>query len=388
MTSPTAYKHPFWLRIYNMLAAITFNTLLLLLVALGIVWWVSPGPENRPTDHPLGINRTYSPYFRLHNYKLIRPETAQATTLEYDAWAADGHWQVHPWTGLVSRPFDGMYLNIEDNGVRQTRPPAPNHPNQRPLRVWVFGGSTTFGWGLGDDWTIPFQLQVALQASTDVYQVIVTNYAVPTYTSSQEVALFTAYLRLHEPPDAVVFVDGVNDVWYSVYEATQTPLVSPLSGVWEADIARLSGSARTPWITVNDTFPAAHWAQTTFGQTTDSPPIPYALQSVYEGDRNERLRKAMDSYRQNRRIATSLADTFNVLPLFAVQPWDDEHYPAFREGVLAGATPNTVDLDGVINTVDTPDNIYKVDEIHYSDLGSKVLAERLAEILIGRGLFE
>ncbi len=384
-------KRPVWLRVYTATATITLNTVIVLIVGMVAMSLMAPPPNNDEVIRgPSGMNAVYSQWFRLHTYRFVDEAEARATGLEYDAWAANGHWQVHPWTGLISREFDGTYLNIDADGVRHSRLPDPAHADQPLLRVWALGGSTMFGWGLGDDWTIPSQLQSALQTQLPGYQVQVTNYGAPIYNTSQELALLTAYLRLHEPPDAVVFMDGVNDVFFSVYTATQTSMINPLSAAWEAQVRLLTGEQPTPWITVNDSFPAARWARQTFNQPEQqgsnrlNTRANYSLQYVYEGSPEERLEQIIDTYRHNRRMATALADEYGILPLFTLQPWNDDNYTVFREGVLAGEAPHTVDISDVFDPTDSPDNPYKVDDVHYSDYGSQIIAERLAMLLLER----
>ncbi len=392
MSQETQSTSSRWLRLYNAAAAITFNTLLLLIISLVVVSLLAPPADESAVLGPSGMNAVYSQWFRLHTYRFVDEVEAQATVLEYDDWAANGHWQVHPWTGLISREFDGRYLNINADGVRQSRQPDAAYAEQPPLRVWLFGGSTLFGWGLGDDWTIPSQVQTALQAELPDYQVQVTNYGAPIYNSSQELALFTANLRLQPPPHAVVFMDGVNDVWFTVYAATQTSMINPLSAAWESQVNLLAGQQNAPWITVNDTFPAARWAQQTLnrpasqGSNMMNTGANYSLQFEYEGSRDERLERIIATYRHNRRMATAIADEYAILPLFTLQPWRDDNYVAFREGVLAGNTPHTVDISDLFDATDSLDNPYMVDDIHYSDYGSQIIANRLAALLIERNV--
>jgi hypothetical protein len=83
-------------------------------------------------------------------------------------------------------------LNIVD-GRRVTWHP-PEGPC-RPLKVWMFGGSTTFGEGQRDDRTIPSA--VAHAAWDAGLRLDVTNYGV---LGSGE-----------PPPDVVTFYDGINE---------------------------------------------------------------------------------------------------------------------------------------------------------------------------------
>lgn len=375
-------------RFYTLLAVLCFNVLLFGMIGLLVLDAVLPPHQGGAVTGPSGINAVYSQWFNQASYRYVDADEARATGLEYDAWSANGHWQVHPWTGLISRPFDGVYLNINYDGIRASRAPDPAYAAYAPLRVWLFGGSTGFGWGLGDDWTIPSRLQVQLQSAISDRQVEVTNFAAPIYNSSQEVAYFIANLRLYDPPHAVLFLDGVNDVWFTMYNRTQTPMIDTLSAAWESQLAEFGDEADLPWFDVNPTFPLLR-ATGELQRATGDARVPlsanarYALQYVYLGEPDERMARLITTYRHNRLVARTVAEAYGTLPLFLLQPWQDQYYPDFRAGVMAD-DPDTVDISDTFDGVDTGTNPVLVDDIHYSDYGSQLVAQRIADLLLAR----
>ncbi|MBX7166586.1 MAG: SGNH/GDSL hydrolase family protein [Pirellulales bacterium] len=122
-------------------------------------------------------------------------------------WWPEAYWN--------SRPFAGRHFHIDDRGVRASwNPPDAQAETANPprkVRVFMFGGSTTWGEGARDDYTIPSCLARSLAAS-GVEDFTVENFGVPGYVSAQEVIRLTQELRSGNVPDVVVFYDGANDV--------------------------------------------------------------------------------------------------------------------------------------------------------------------------------
>src|SRR5262249_16264640 len=77
-------------------------------------------------------------------------------------------------------------------------------------RVFVFGGSTTFGYGVPDDETIPAYLQQALRAR-GINDVALFNFGVGNYYSTQERIAFLRLLTDGRSPEIAIFIDGINE---------------------------------------------------------------------------------------------------------------------------------------------------------------------------------
>jgi lysophospholipase L1-like esterase len=163
---------------------------------------------------------------------IIEPSNQSDPRVAADAyrgvpWAADYFRELRAadsvaWTSYVywrRRPFVGQFINVGSEGLRRTyRPPAPG-ASGRPLTVFVFGGSTVWGTGVRDNFTIPSALarQLAADGSSDV---AVTNFGESGYVSTQEVIALEVELRRGARPDVVVFYDGVNDTFAALQSGT------------------------------------------------------------------------------------------------------------------------------------------------------------------------
>jgi lysophospholipase L1-like esterase len=81
--------------------------------------------------------------------------------------------------------------------------------------VFMFGGSTMWGTGSRDAYTIPSQVAAAL--SNHGVHANVVNFGEIGYVSTQEVLALMLELRVGNVPDVVVFYDGINDVTSAIH---------------------------------------------------------------------------------------------------------------------------------------------------------------------------
>ena len=122
---------------------------------------------------------------------------------------------VLPPDGEYALPVDvsGKYINVS-GGLRVTtdQPPDPSR------RIFVFGGSTIHSHEVPDRYTIPSFIQRSVNASCPE-RIAVFNYGAPGITAIHQVSrLKTAPV---ENGDLVVFFDGFNDVFPTVWAATR-----------------------------------------------------------------------------------------------------------------------------------------------------------------------
>ncbi len=118
-------------------------------------------------------------------------------------WEPYFYWRTHPMAGKC--------VNVGADGLRKTWDAGMRETGKTDAKVFVFGGSTIFGHGTCDDFTIPSQLAKAL-AAAGLRNVEVVNFGQLGYVSTQEVLSLLSSLRRGNVPDVAVFCDGFNDI--------------------------------------------------------------------------------------------------------------------------------------------------------------------------------
>jgi hypothetical protein len=118
-------------------------------------------------------------------------------------------YQYSPWVIWRFVPYQGNYIHVDQNSIRET-PGADCVPGS--FKVFIFGGSTLWGWGAPDWGTIPAYLQTDLAGTMD-RPVCIINFGQPAYVSTQELFDLIMQLQKGNIPDLVIYYDGVNDIY-------------------------------------------------------------------------------------------------------------------------------------------------------------------------------
>jgi len=103
----------------------------------------------------------------------------------------------------------GESININNEGFRG--PEITKAKPENTYRIFVVGGSTTFGVGVKDDETAPAHLQKIFDYAKIDFKVEVINAGIPGAWSRGEVKFVKERLIEYEP-DLFIIYDGVNDV--------------------------------------------------------------------------------------------------------------------------------------------------------------------------------
>ena len=128
--------------------------------------------------------------------------------LIFETWSRS--YAYEPLTQFKERPFKGRFVNVSEAGFRLSKNQGPWPPDAEDYTIFVFGGSTTFGYGVPDDQTIASYLQDNLRALT-ARNVRVYNFGRSSYISTQERVLFEQLLLAGFVPDMALFIDGLNE---------------------------------------------------------------------------------------------------------------------------------------------------------------------------------
>jgi hypothetical protein len=190
---------------FRTIATVLLATVIAALVVNGaagvVLYLVAPmSPGIAAIDDAAALEQLYPEMTSDERAQLL--EESGARRLEYE-----------PFTEFRERPFAGRYVNVSDEGFRRSRSQGPWPPRPDVLNVFFFGGSTTFGYGVSDDDTIPshFQDYLSTRLGRPVH---VYNFGRGFYYSTQERILFQQLLMEQHIPHVAVFIDGLNDLWY------------------------------------------------------------------------------------------------------------------------------------------------------------------------------
>ncbi len=141
----------------------------------------------------------------INDYKKVLQEQGKA--LDYKAFVEFGESERIGEFTIVGKL--GNRCNFNDVNKCKT-------PIGGKKEIWLFGGSTTFGYGLKNNETISAHLQNILGNDFEVI-----NFGSGYYYSSQERILLNNLLTKIDAPFAIVFIDGYND-FYKDYNYDET----------------------------------------------------------------------------------------------------------------------------------------------------------------------
>jgi len=248
----------------------------------------------------------------------IYPDLSQEDIYQLfmETWEWRG-FEYSPLAQFHEEPYEGKFVNVTENGYRKGKQDNPWPPSEDRFNLFVFGGSTTFGYGLPDWQTIPSYLQDLL--AKDGRKAAVYNFGHSTFYSTHELLEFQRLLMEGFKPDAAVFIDGLNE-FYS-YDAGL--LWTERIKDWEDQRKLGTGNAlryvfdHLP-ITELTTFLLRYFG--TSGRDLQEKAQENVRKILEGGGGGEKTKLVLDRYVKNRALIKSLAEHFNVLAYFVWQP--------------------------------------------------------------------
>ena len=290
--------------------------------------------------------------------------------------------------------FSGKLFHVSD-GRRQTA----YQPAVSENRVLLFGGSTVFCAEVPDRETIASHLQLLINESTGP-PLAVENYGVPAMNAGQQYARMQT-IRLR-PGDIVVFYDGVNDVFYPVYNGN-------LRG-WLPGDSHDGGLRRLNWIQRG-----MHRAFLQYGDRSalvrllfnvQARALPHTLADSKTLDRN--VAQAEISYRKTLAAANELATQSGAKFFHFLQPniftmahpsthecWLIENelkglpgldqafaiaYPRLRRAAAQACGDLSFDISDVLEDHAVSGEVY-LDFCHANHVANRIIAQRIFDLL-------
>lgn len=221
------------------------------------------------------------------------------------------------FTQFKERPRHGPYVNVDPNGFRFSKNQAAWPPDPKNFNIFLFGGSTTFGYGVPDDQTIASYLGENLLSAHLTKIPCVYNFGRSTYYSTQERILFEKLLAGGFVPDAAIFIDGLNDFYYKlksdepVYTQELTEFFDANSG--HSSYFLIQAVKRLPF------FKAVMAIRKALGLTGAENKRDQARREHHWND-PAYYDSVIGRYATNKKLIEAVAASFNVKTVFVWQP--------------------------------------------------------------------
>jgi lysophospholipase L1-like esterase len=366
------------LRVYHAVILTVVHALLLFAVANGVAWAIL---RYRPSD-PITLTYGQVPLDRIYPGR-TRDDVRE---LLRETWTRRPVFE--PFLVSKERKFRGRFVNVSPEGFRLVQEQGPWPPDSARLNVFIFGGSTAFGYGVADDETIASALQAQLAPDVAPRLVACYNFGRGGYYSTQERILFEQFLAAGLTPDVAVFVDGLNEFAFEAPWLTTSlhnVLVSPV---------------RTAARTIVDQLPLSRL----LAEHKAARALP-AAGGVEGYDDRPRLAANIARYLGNRRLVATLARAQQVPVLFVWQPiplyaydlaahpfgrfgFAHNNYARFGYPMMAEQKPADADFFWAADLQkDLHEPLY-VDQVHYTAAMNRRLAEAIGRALAERGVLK
>jgi len=342
---------------------------------------------------------------RTLRWKLIPPARwSQLEIFRDAAWADEYHAELDrawgaEWRSYVywrRTAFAGKYINVDADGFRRTwrNPQAP--PGAVPFRIFALGGSTMWGVGARDDFTIASLLAKLLAEQAPGLDISVTNFGEYGYVSTQELLTLELELQKGNVPDLVIFYDAINDV-FSAFQ-------NRVAGKPQNELQRRLDFENRPLAIANRAFTESQAFKPLFWWVQRR-----AFGDVAAGRTSEQqgilARDTVKIYASNLAIVSALGERYRFESLFywqpviftKLRPSEDERktlasenvskqrdlflstYAIVRNEGELGRNPRFHDIQDIFG--DDPRSVF-IDAYHISEAGNEIIARRILEDLM------
>jgi hypothetical protein len=318
----------------------------------------------------------------------------EVNTLLHETWTRSFAYE--PFTGFKERPYKGRYVNVSENGFRYGSNQGSWPPSTNSFNVFLFGGSTAFGYGVSDEQTIASYLQEFLRSKMNI-DVRVYNFGRGHYYSTHERILLEQLLTCGNVPDMAVFLDGLNDFCFVDNE----PMFTEVFRQYVEDAGSTYG--RQLFMRLLRRLPVCR-AMTEFRGIPEDTRTPKTKDPKY--DDKVALDRVISRYVTNKKMIEILAGSFGVRTIFVWQPVPTYGYGA-KEYVFGGAGIGNhmyskygyiaMEEYRKVNNLgsnflwsadiqrDATEPLY-LDKVHYTAQFSKQIAGHIGDFICGQGL--
>ncbi len=217
-----------------------------------------------------------------------------------------------PYVYWRRTPYAGKYINIDNRGIRYTAASelSDNHAS-RKLKIFMFGGSTMWGEGVRDRYTIPSLLAKELAAHQ--IKAEITNFGEVAYVHTQELIELALQLQRGNVPDIVIFYDGYNDV----YAALQNRVAGFSQFEWKRE---LEYNISTRYNKLKKVFLLNSLDRFYLGKFIKSLSNSLSYKQPFSQESKTLAKDIIEVYLNNIKIIDALGKAYGFRPLFYWQP--------------------------------------------------------------------
>ena len=345
-------------------------------------------------------------------YELSNPEEVDSL------W--DEFYSVPPifesYTHFRSQSFNGKYYGVTKEGYRSVKNQGPWPLDDSFYNIFFFGGSTSFG--VGPYWaTVASYLQEELDSlKINKKNIKIYNFGRSGYQVSQESILLQRLLSKGNKPDAVIFLDFLNDFCFSDgLPSSSNFLGSYFNKYHEQYLFDLDNRVKTKWNYLTEfiqSLPLLKLMNAFISKFKRNELPNYNSKEIKnfneKPESNEILNNVINRYLIIKKQIEGIGEKLNFKSIFVVQPVPvynyDRTYHLFNPDKL-GCHVNSLygfpilkekflnlDPSEKVNWVwaadlqiDKKENLY-VDTFHYTAKFSREIAELISDEIIKKEL--
>jgi hypothetical protein len=288
-----------------------------------------------------------------------------------------GHWPAHLMSdarmintgGLrLYRPWQGDGVVINNIGLR-TQSPQPKRPGE--WRIAVTGGSTAWGYRVGDEDTIAAQLARALQ-DRGYKNVSVYNFGIEGAELKSELALLKRFKETYAI-DQVIFYTGGNDVIAAYVDGR--PWMNQATGFTSLELfkawTRLAARLNSPAMNAPDARDQSRMRQSHSLSAEIVAATEYCHMAGLKCD--FALQPWLFTHAHRAGTESALMHTVKAMYPGLYELWND----MYASALAAGAADHTHDLR---NALDTVTSQTFADLLHINETGNFTIGKRLEPI--------
>lgn len=310
-----------------------------------------------------------------------------------------------PFTQFKERPYRGEYVNVDENGFRIGKNQGPWPPDPNSFNIFLFGGSTAFGYGVRDEQTIASYLQEILSNRLK-RDVRVYNFGRGSYYSTQERVLMEKLLVSGHVPDMAIFLDGLNEFYFHGDEPYGSDVLRQLiDGAGSRSIWALLDKlpmVRAAW-SLKQLANKSLRKNGDSGEQDGAKRVPLDKVTV---NNESIINGVIKRYLENGKVIEAVAAAHGVRPVFVWQPvptykhdldyhifagwgFGEHRYSKHGYRYMKELVKENHPGDNFLWCADINENAREplyIDRVHYSAKMSKKLAATIADMLLKRNL--